>query len=1039
MEEKILQEVLRQAPFGYAYHKMVFSAEGLPVDYIFLEVNPAFEEMTGLRKENIIGKKVTESIPDIKKDQFDWINFYGQIAANGGREEFTQYSGPLRRWYKVTAFSWQQGYFATYIQEITAQMERIKILEKQQETIAELNLELEKVFNGTNDAMFLIKVENGQFRYIRNNKTHQKLTGFFLEMIKDKTPAELVGEELGRVIEANYRRCLESGETITYEETLNLPAGERVWLTSLTPVIEKDRVKYIVGSSKDITLQKKNEERLQQLYVYEKILSEVSRLALEKNGPETFLSELLKIIGKNLNVSRSYFFERNPFNESMSNTFEWTAPGISPQLENLQGLPEAEFDWFVANLKNCGVLICGDINEIPDEKTREKLREQDIKSLLAVPIYLEKEYCGFIGLDDCLTSREWTEGEVNLLLATSELISKYLLLNKKEKALWEENQRFRAMVNSTDDVIYQLDKEERHVAVYGRWLEKAGLKPEVFLGKRARDLFGPERAKIHEEANNRALSGQNVVYDWYVEENGSRRYYQTSLAPIKNPNGEVSGIFGVGRDITELMLVKEELQKERELLYTTLQSIGDGVVATDQKGRITSMNKVAEEITGWKQEEAKNKPFAQIFRLVSEETGKKVQNPVEKVLQTGKIIGLANHTALIAKDGRRVPIADSAAPIKDEQGQTFGVVMVFRDVTQEKDWQDKILYLSYHDTLTGLYNRRFMEEELKRQELNGKLPLAVIMADVNGLKLANDVFGHAEGDKLLKKAAEAIKKCCRKDDLVSRWGGDEFLIFLPQTSAQAAEEITKRIKSATQAYGTEHLRLSIALGCATKETAGEKLEEVVKEAEERMYRQKLNEGKSFRNSIVNTLLATLYAKSSETEEHAGRLKDFCLKIGTMLKLTSKEMDELSLLAVLHDIGKVGIREEILKKPGSLTELEWEEMKKHPEIGCRIAQNTPELGPIVEHILCHHERWDGQGYPQGLKGEEIPLLCRILAVADAYDAMTSDRPYRKALSREEAIEEIKRNAGTQFDPQIVEMFLESIKSINKKGDERNGVY
>jgi HD-GYP domain-containing protein (c-di-GMP phosphodiesterase class II) len=158
-----------------------------------------------------------------------------------------------------------------------------------------------------------------------------------------------------------------------------------------------------------------------------------------------------------------------------------------------------------------------------------------------------------------------------------------------------------------------------------------------------------------------------------------------------------------------------------------------------------------------------------------------------------------------------------------------------------------------------------------------------------------------------------------------------------------------------------------------------------------------------------------------------------------MRLSAKELDELVLLAVLHDIGKVGIKESVLQKTETLTAEDWEEMKKHPEIGCRIAQNTPELGPIAEYILCHHERWDGQGYPQGLKGEEIPLLCRILAVADAYDAMTSDRTYRKALSREEAIEEIKRNAGTQFDPQIVEMFLESIKSINKKGDERNGVY
>lgn len=865
MEEKIMREVLRQAPFGYAYHKLVLSPEGIPEDYIFLDVNLAFEEMTGLKKEKILGKKVTEIIPGIKEDSFDRIKFYGQIALNGGRKEFTQYSGPLGRWYKVTAFSWEQGCFATYIQEITAEMEKIKILEKQQEIIGELTLEMEKVFNGTHDAIFLVKIENGEFRYLRNNSAHQELTGISLDILRDKTPVELLGAELGKVIEANYRKCLESGETITYEETLNLPAGERVWLTSLTPVIEKDRVKYIVGSSKDITLQKKAEKEREEL---------LHRLQAMFNGHTAVMLLNEPISGRIVDAN--------------------------PAACTFYGY------------------------------TREELLNMHIQDINMLP----KEEVA-----------------------------------KRRRMALEAKQRY---------------------------------------------FLFPHRLK-----------------------NGEVRLVDVYSCPITYNDENL--LFSIIFDVTDKEKYKKELYIEKELFRTTLLSIGDGVVTTDLAGNITVMNQVAQEITGYSEEEVKGRPFAQVFQLISEETGKKAENPVEKVLQTGKIVGLANHTALITKDGRRVPIADSAAPIKDEQGQTFGVVMVFRDVTQEKDWQEKILYLSYHDTLTGLYNRRFMEEELKRQELNGKLPVAVIMADVNGLKMANDVFGHAEGDKLLKKAAEAIKKCCRKEDLVSRWGGDEFLVVLPQTSAQAAEEIAKRIKTATQAYGTEHLRLSIALGCATKETAGEKLEEVVKEAEERMYRQKLNEGKSFRHSIVNTLLATLYAKSSETEEHAGRLKDFCLKIGTMLKLTSKEMDELSLLAVLHDIGKVGIREEILKKPGSLTELEWEEMKKHPEIGCRIAQNTPELGPIAEYILCHHERWDGQGYPQGLKGEEIPLLCRILAVADAYDAMTSDRTYRKALSREEAIEEIKRNAGTQFDPQIVEMFLESIKSINKKGDERNGVY
>lgn len=193
-----------------------------------------------------------------------------------------------------------------------------------------------------------------------------------------------------------------------------------------------------------------------------------------------------------------------------------------------------------------------------------------------------------------------------------------------------------------------------------------------------------------------------------------------------------------------------------------------------------------------------------------------------------------------------------------------------------------------------------------------------------------------------------------------------------------------------------------------------------------MYQQKLLQGKSFRNSIINTLLAMLYEKSTETEKHCKRLEAYCVAIGQRMNLTTKDLDELSLLALLHDIGKVAIPPSILKKPGPLTPAEWEEMRRHPEIGYRIAQESTELASISNLILSHHERWDGKGYTRGLVGEDIPLACRIISVVDAFDAMTNNRVYRKAMSVEEAITEIKKNAGTQFDPKIVEVFLEILK-------------
>lgn len=344
------------------------------------------------------------------------------------------------------------------------------------------------------------------------------------------------------------------------------------------------------------------------------------------------------------------------------------------------------------------------------------------------------------------------------------------------------------------------------------------------------------------------------------------------------------------------------------------------------------------------------------------------------------------------------------------------------DIAQLLIFENSLKYLKNYDELTEVYKRVYIEKRIKVYENPKYIPLSVINIDLNGLRLINDVLGYNKGDRFIIATADILRKHCHMEDIITRWGGDEFMVLLPRKPKDTVKQLCKLIKEECEKTYINGMSLSVAIGFATKTQKDEKLTNIIHKAEDLMYKQKLLENKSFSNSILSSFKHALLEKSHETSEHADRIKNICLKIGQYLGLYEEQLCDLELLSVLHDIGKIGVNDKILEKPGKLTKSEWMSIKMHPEIGYRIAYSAPEFISVADAILYHHERWDGTGYPIGLKAEDIPLLSRILSVADSYDAMINDRPYKEAISKNEAILEIKANAGKQFDPIVVKAFL-----------------
>jgi len=639
-------------------------------------------------------------------------------------------------------------------------------------------------------------------------------------------------------------------------------------------------------------------------------------------------------------------------------------------------------------------------------------------------------------------------------------------MHKSTKRLTEK--QYRDLVDNSSDIIFFVDKEGRFIYANNTFSKKLKV-----------DLTTLKESKIWDFLSLKYLDKfKNTLTDSY--ENKTNTYLKTTF---KSKDGDILKLEGTIKYIYDK-------EKDSSYISGVFADKTNIVIAYDKLNDITEYIKNSQDIIKIKKlEERYKKLFENVPIVIWEEDYTELRdylyaikekhsniekyfknNPdeIKKCLKLIKVLDVNKHALSFYKaknkedlmnnlekvftpksmdvlipefksivEGNNTFIAENET--KTLTGEKKTVIMEIKaldnyarvyltviDVTDLKKNQEKIEYLSFHDHLTGLYNRRYMEDSMKRLDTKRNYPLCLMSLDVNGLKLTNDAFGHDAGDKLLKNVAHILEKTCRRTDIIGRFGGDEFVILLTNTNKNQAEEIKKRITDEALKSNFDLVIISLAIGYSIKDSENEDVFDKLKEADNYMYKDKVSQGREMRNRTLNIVINNINDKCKEEQFHRERVSKHCELLAEKMKMDEKDRLDLRAAGMLHDIGKVLISKKILNKKEELDKEEVEIMKKHSETGYQILKNVYEYSHLAEWILHHHERWDGKGYPKGLSKTEIPLMSRIISVADAYESMTTKRLNKKSKTKQEALEILKKEKEKQFDPEIVDIFIDYIR-------------
>ncbi len=646
-------------------------------------------------------------------------------------------------------------------------------------------------------------------------------------------------------------------------------------------------------------------------------------------------------------------------------------------------------------------------------------------------LLLKQGYLHHLSLKKKLSGEEmWISGDYTSLYndkgmlygfyGNQDDVTKEIEINEKSVAM---EKYLRTIIETTRDGYYAMDLNYRFIDVNEAYCEMSGYTREEILGMSIKDVMAPEvRNRFEDQEKKIVDTGASLFESRYMRRDGSIFDVEVSVANIGCPREFLIAFI---RDITERKQLESFYLIEKELFKNTLLSAGDAVISTDTEGNILLLNSMAESLTKWTQDEARGKSLNEIMTLVNN-NGEKVLELASEAMTTEKTLTLSEDVQLLNRHGDCFFIELSASPIVSNGKAPRGVVVIFKDTTNRRKTMKIFEDLSYKDALTNLYNRRYLDESLKNIALDSDLPLTIMVMDVNSLKLTNDAFGHAMGDQMLKTVARICEEVTRQGDVVCRSGGDEFVIMFPNTDRVQAKAIKDRIISKVSKSHIASMSLSLAIGFSVMKTKDEHFETVFSEADYNMYQNKVKYGKEMKLKLVDRLLQKLNQKYSESLNHNKMVSKYSYEFAKALHMDENTCEDLKKAGLLHDIGKVMISPQAIKESEVLSmDKVSNEIKKHAEIGYQILKEVREYANLADSILYHHECYDGTGFPRGLKGDDIPLESRMLAIANTYEILTGNRSYRDTMTKEKAIFELRKQKGTQFDPALVEVFINGV--------------